>query len=301
MISKVAASDATVLLTGETGTGKELAARALHRLSRHHDGPFLVINCGAVPETMLERELFGHERGAFTGADSTRPGLVEAASDGTLFLDEIGEMPHGLQVKLLRVLEGHEFTRLGGTKPIKSMARFVAATNQDLKKNVAERRFREDLFYRLNGVTVALPPLRERGADVVLLAGHFLKQFARERGKAGMEFAPEVEATLQTYPWPGNVRELRNVVERALLLSTGERIGINDLCLSNSPSGEAGGPLAPWSTLPYRDAKEMFEKAYLAEVLRSCEGNITQAAERIGLDRRNLFSRIKKYGLKSEA
>jgi DNA-binding NtrC family response regulator len=297
LTARAAGSDTTVLILGETGTGKELIARALHRTSKRSEGPFIAINCGAIPESLLERELFGHEKGSFTGADSTRPGLLEAASDGTLFLDEISEMPPSLQVKLLRVLEGHEYQRVGGTRPLKSRARFVAATNKDPAREAAEGRLRQDLYYRLNVISIKLPPLRERGGDVRLLAEYFLDHFVRVSGRRMAGFSPDAMRTLMGYPWPGNVRELKNVIERAIILCQGHDITAAGLRLepqSGSPAEDA-----PAWNLPYREAKNVMEAEYLRRALAICDGNITRTAERIKLARRNLLDKVKKYGLKA--
>lgn len=249
---------------------------------------------------MQERELFGHERGAFTGADSTSPGLLEAATDGTLFLDEIAEMPSSLQVKLLRVLEGHEFLRLGGTKPIKSHVRFVAATNKNISLAVTDGKFREDLYHRLNVLNITLPPLRERGADVMRLADHFLDIYAQRSGPREMKFTNEAQVLLQSYPWPGNVRELKNVIERAVILCKSAEIVPADLRLESPALRQSAGSTA-WIDLSYRDAREAFERDYLTQMLQACRGNISQTAERIGLDRKNLQDKIKKYGLKAQS
>ena len=293
MARKVASSDATVLILGETGTGKELVARLIHRESPHSSGPFLAMNCGAVPETLLERELFGHEKGSFTGADAMRPGLLEAASDGTILLDEIGDMPPALQVKLLRVLEGHEFLRVGGTRPIKSRVRFLASTNRDLAALVKEGRFREDLYYRLNVVSVILPPLRERGKDVVALAEHFLRGFSVSHRREVRGISADARKALQSYGWPGNVRELRNVVERAVILAVGPEITPADFSLAPVIYAIEPGYMG----LPLKEAREAFERAYLERALATAGGNVTRAAERIGLDRTNLHAKMTKYGL----
>jgi len=295
--AQVADATTTVLILGETGTGKELIARALHRQSVRRAGPFLAINCGAIPEALLERELFGHERGAFTGADAMHLGLLEAAADGTLLLDEIAEMPSALQVKLLRVLEGHAFQRVGGVRPILTRVRFVAATNKDLRAAVAAGRFREDLYYRLNVFTIQLPPLRDRGGDVPLLADYFLRAFALAHGRANLSLSPPARTMLTAYRWPGNVRELKNVIERAVLLSTTDIIAASDLRLDGQ-TVPSSPPTTGAPDLSYREAREAFEKAYFARVLADAGGNISRAAERIGLDRKNLEDRIKKYGLK---
>ncbi|MGC8785532.1 MAG: sigma-54-dependent transcriptional regulator [Armatimonadota bacterium] len=219
MIGKVAASNATVLIRGESGTGKELVAKAIHRNSNRANGPFIAVSCAALPETLLESELFGHEKNAFTGATSQKPGRFELAHKGTLFLDEIAEITPAIQVKLLRVLQEHEFERLGGTKPIKVDVRLVAATNKDLEKMVQEKTFRDDLYYRLHVIEIYLPPLRERREDIPLLVEHFLKQYNRENGKQLKSVAPEAMDILMNYRWPGNVRELENAIERAVVLA----------------------------------------------------------------------------------
>jgi len=297
---KAAISDATVLVLGETGTGKELVARLIHRESPRLAGPFLAMNCGAVPESLLERELFGHEKGSFTGADAMRPGLLEAASDGTILLDEIGDMPPALQVKLLRVLEGHEYLRVGGTRPIKSRVRFLASTNRDLAGLVKEGKFREDLYYRLNVVSVTLPPLRARGQDVLLLAEHFLAGSVEARRKGIKGISVDARKALADYSWPGNVRELRNVTERAIILCEGGEVvpthlGLGPIRLSSLAQGSGVN-----STLSFREAQDAFEKAYITQVLKESGGNISRTALKIGLARRNLHEKIKKYALKGE-
>ncbi len=294
---RVAAGDTTVLVIGETGTGKEIVAREIHRRSPRESGPFLALNCGAIPETMLERELFGHEKGAFTGADATRPGLLEAASDGTIFLDEVSELPPALQVKLLRVIEGHDFMRLGGIRPVKVRTRFVAATNRDLRRATSEGKFREDLFHRLNVVAVTLPPLRERGADAVLLARHFLGRLAAEKGKRFAGLAPDADEAIRAYPWPGNVRELRNVIERAVILGEGGTLDAGALRLE-PPHAQAGDLPPALSGLPLKEAREAFEKAFIERALGAEGGNVSRTAARIGLDRKNLEDKLRKYGLK---
>jgi len=292
----VGRTEATILVLGESGTGKELIARAIHAESLRRAGPFLAINCGAIPENLLERELFGNEKGAFTGADQVRPGLLEAASDGTLFLDEISEMPPPLQVKLLRVLEGLEFLRLGGTRPIRSRARFLAATNQDIPRLVADGKFRQDLFYRLNVISIILPPLRDRAGDVPILADHFVNLFSPAAGKRLAGISPDAVRTLSQYNWPGNVRELRNVIERAVILCRGNTIETADLRLDAET--DQAGPAPALFALPHRDARDGFEKEYIARALATAGGNITRCAEAIGLDRKNLQDKIRKYGLK---
>ena len=296
-VNRMSETMATVLIQGDSGTGKELVARALHANSPRKDGPFIAINCGAITETLLERELFGHEKGSFTGADRMSPGLLEAASEGTILLDEIADMTPALQVKLLRVLEGHEFMRVGGTRPQKSRARFLAATNKDLRKAVDNKQFREDLFYRLNVMSINLPPLRERGDDILLLALHFLSRLSVERGRNGLKLTDPARWALKEYRWPGNVRELQNVMERAVLLCDGDDIGAADLALRQAVASKEPG--TNWAALSWRDAREEFEKTYIAAVLTECGGNISKTAEKIGLDRTNLQDKVKKYGLKA--
>lgn len=298
LIQRVADSNTTVLILGETGSGKELVARALHRQSSRHAGPFLAINCSALPEALLEREFFGHERGAFTGADAMRPGLLEAAEDGTLLFDEIAEMPQPLQAKFLRVLEGHEFLRIGGTRPIKSRVRFIASTNQDLGKAVAEKRFREDLYYRLNVVAIKLPALRQRGEDILALAEHFLRLFGSEKGRRIEGFSPDAKKALLQYSWPGNVRELKNVIERSVILCLGRHVEPSDFQLEPALTG-SGSALGTCMSLPYQEAKKSFERTYLTNMLKSCGGNISQAASRMGLYRQNLQTKLKSLGIKT--
>lgn len=297
LIRDVADESSTILIKGETGTGKELVARALHRQSARRETPFLAVNCGAMAEALLERELFGNERGAYTGADAARPGLLEAAGDGVIFFDEIGEMALALQVKLLRVLEGHEFLRVGGTRPIRSHARFICATNQNLDRAVAEKRFRPDLFYRLNVVAIEIAPLRERREDIAVLAGHFLKLFATEKRRAISGFTKAAEKLLHRYDWPGNVRELKNVIERAVILSDKAKLDASDLRLGGETSDDEGR-LKSWLSLPFKDAKRKFEKTYLEHALHACRSNVSQTAARTGLDRKNLQGKLKRHKLK---
>lgn len=229
LLGRVAPTDSTVLVTGESGTGKELLVRALHQGSVRRDKPFVPINCGAIPKDLLESELFGHEKGAFTHALRARPGRFELADSGTIFLDEIGEMEAGLQVKILRVLQEKEIERVGGNGARKVDVRIVAATNRDLELEVAGGRFREDLFYRLNVIPIHLPPLRERGGDIALLADHFLSLFSRKSGRKKLSFSPEARAALESYAWPGNVRELENIMERLTILCETDLVGLGDL------------------------------------------------------------------------
>ncbi len=296
-VGKVAPSRTTVLLTGETGTGKEVIARAIHEASDVARGPFVAVNCSAVPENLLESELFGYEKGAFTDAKARKKGMFELAHHGTLFLDEIGDMAAGIQSKLLRILETGSFKRLGGTGEIEVQVRVVAATNKNLRREVAEGRFREDLYYRLAVIPIEIPPLRDRKQDIPLLAGYFLEHLNREMGRTVEGFTTEAEDLLKNYRWPGNVRELRNVVERAVLLSSGPRIEASGLPLEvlapAAPSGSAPRDLPadePWSLA---DA----ERYAIQLALRRFEGNKTRAAEALGVSRQTLRAKIKDYGL----
>jgi two-component system response regulator GlrR len=291
-VTQIAATAATVALYGESGTGKELIAKAIHTASPRAQGPFVAINCGAIPEGLLENELFGHVRGAYTGADQTKKGLLQQAHGGTLFLDEIAELSPTLQVKLLRVLQDHEFLPLGAEHPITVDFRLIVATNQDLWKAVGERRFREDLYYRIHVIPVFLPPLRERREDIPLLAQHFAQHFSQQLQKDIQGFAPEVLRCLMQYEWPGNIRELRNVVERAVALSTCRIITPDLLLLGNqytpSPRAELGSLKA---------AREQFERTYLIQVLTTTKGNISQAALLSGKYRTDFYKLLRKYAL----
>ncbi len=288
LIEDVAPTDVTVLIQGESGTGKELVARAIHDRSPRKDKPFVVINCSAYPATLLESELFGHEKGAFTGAIRQRPGRFEQARGGTVFLDEIAEVELSAQVKLLRVLQTQQFERLGGEKSIKIDVRILAATNKDLLEEVKAGRFREDLYYRLDVVPVNLPPLRQRGNDVAFLARHFLVKFAREQGREVKEISSSVMRALLDYSWPGNVRELENVIEQALVLCKGEVIAIEDLpgkLLQQRP--------------PRRKTMKDQEKNLLLETLEACDWNKKMAAQRLGIGRSSLYAKLKKHGIGS--
>jgi two-component system response regulator AtoC len=284
-IKVVAASNATVLITGETGTGKELVARAIHSQSQRHDKPFVAVSCAALPETLLESELFGHEKGAFTGAYAQKKGKFEIANHGTLFLDEIGEMSANIQVHLLRVLEEKEFTRVGGNEPIKVDVRVISATNRDMKEAVAKGQFREDLYYRLNVVNIELPPLRERREDIPLLAQHFLKKFALENKKEVTDFSPEATDFLLRYDWPGNVRELENAIERAVILTKKPVIEIDDLPQQTL----LGHPISLEKNL------RQVEKNHIVNVLTQTKGNYTEAAKVLGISRMTLYNKAKAY------
>jgi len=294
----------TVLITGETGTGKGLIARAIHQQSQEQSRPFQVIDCTTVPEGMMESELFGHVRGAFTGAVSDKRGLIELANGGTVFFDEIGELPFSLQAKLLRVIEEGEVRPVGGTRVRRVDIRFIAATNRNLEERVREGSFRKDLYYRLAVIQIAVPPLRERREDVSVLARHLLGKFGREFGRVRCHFDEEGIRLLTAYNWPGNVRELRNVIERAMMLATGDTITVPNLrALLPKPAGASDASGGALTSLPYMEAKEraieQFTKAYLQVKLAECEGVITKAAESSGIPRQH-FSLLMKRFLGSE-
>ncbi|HEY2292055.1 MAG TPA: sigma 54-interacting transcriptional regulator [Thermoanaerobaculia bacterium] len=299
LLARVAATDSTVLLRGESGTGKEVAARALHRGSSRAGKPFVAVNCATLSETLLQSELFGHERGAFTGAVERKIGRIEAAQGGTLFLDEIGEIPPALQARLLRVLQEREFERVGATRPIKADIRLIAATNRDLEKAMREGTFREDLFYRLNVITVTLPALRERREDVPLLASHFATLFGRKIGRRVLGFTPESRACLLRYAWPGNVRELANAIERAVVLGEGELIRPEDLpetVLESAPAGHGGndGPVGK-----YHDSVSSFKQKLILDAIDQAGGSITRAAELLDLNPTYLHRLIRNFDLKN--
>ena len=284
LVARVAALETTVLIQGETGTGKELVARAIHYASPRAERPFVAIDCAALPESLFESELFGHERGAFTGAVGIRRGLLETADGSTCFLDEIGELPLGLQAKLLRVLQERVLRRVGGNEPIPVNLRLIAATNRDLRKRVEDGTFREDLYYRLNGVTIAMPPLRERGADIPLLAHDFMQRYAAAAGKALEGFTPEALALLSGYRWPGNVRELEHAVERAVALARSAVILPEDL----PPEIRAETARAPELPAPRMTLEEV-KRWYVSAVLEETGGNKVRAADLLGIDRRTLY------------
>jgi len=284
---QVASTDTTTCLQGESGTGKEVVARFIHATSPRRRGPFLAINCAALPETLLESELFGFERGAFTGAQHSKPGQIELASGGVLFLDEVTEMSLTAQAKVLRVLQEREFLRLGGTRPIKVNVRVIAATNQDLRNAVAQGRFREDLYYRINVFDIRMPPLRERGHDILLLAHSVLEEFARTNGCASVQFTSRAEDALLTYPWPGNVRELRNVLERAAIVCEGAFIDAEHLSLTVTED------------MPPLGSTDLgaLERQAIIQALCEVAGNKARAAKQLGISRTQLYSRLRKYGL----
>ena len=291
LIRRVGPSDVPVLITGESGTGKELVAQAIHRQSLRQAGPFVAINCGAIPETLLESELFGYERGAFTGATQQRKGRTESAQGGTLFLDEIGDIPPGLQVKLLRFLQEHQIQRLGGKEPISVDTRILAATNVDLQRGMSDGRFREDLYYRLCVVTIAVPALKERGSDIILLARTFLGKYAEDQRKLLNGFTPEATEALMAHHWPGNVRELENRIKRAVVMAEGRYVTPLNLELREPTS--FGGDA---STL--RASRESREKDLVRLAMEKAEGNVTRAAAELGISRPTLYQLLTRYGLK---
>jgi two-component system response regulator HydG len=281
-----------VLVTGESGTGKELVAHAIHAASARAAGPFVAINCAALPEQLLESELFGHEKGAFTGADRARPGRFELAERGTLFLDEIGDLAPGVQAKILRVLQEREYTRVGGSRTLKADVRLIAATNRDLRADVDADRFREDLYYRLSVFSVHMPPLRERGDDVLILAEHFLRDLGAKMGKSVPGLARDARDALMSHAWPGNIRELSNTIERALILTDGGPIRAAQLGLVTAGAGEEKSAA---STAP-RSLADLERKAVL-EALERAKGNRSKAARILGLTRSQLYTRLKRFGL----
>jgi DNA-binding NtrC family response regulator len=306
MTQRVAATDSTVLLLGESGTGKELFARAVHHLSPRAEQPFVALNCAAIPEGLVENELFGHERGAYTGAGARKMGKLELAHRGTLFLDEIGELPLAIQSKLLRVLEERRFERVGGTQEIEANVRIITATNKDLRAAVAEKTFREDLYFRISAVPITIPPLRDRGDDVLLLAEHFLERFRREFRKPSLELTADARARLRTYAWPGNVRELQNAIERAAILANGPKIDPEALQLpAAKPAPEElpdgmleerflwEGPLEEVS----QRAIAHVERFKIQNALRESKWNKTRAAEKLGVSYKTLLTKIRALGL----
>ncbi len=295
IVRRVADTDLAVLILGENGTGKEVVAQSIHYLSRRRDKPFIAVNCAAIPDTLAESELFGHEKGAFTDARETHPGKFELAAEGTLFLDEIGDLSLGAQAKLLRVLEEKLLVRLGGSTPIATDARVIAATNQSLARMVADKRFREDLYFRLNVVTLEIPPLRERAADIMLLADHFLGDFCRKARRKLPRFSSSARRRLQAHPWPGNVRELRNLMERLAYLSTSDQIEAGDLEFILSPRAES--PLVADFDRPLAEATTEFQIRYIQHTVQRFDGNISRAAEQLGLHRSNLYRKMRQLGM----
>jgi DNA-binding NtrC family response regulator len=305
-VERVAPTNSTVLLGGESGTGKDLIARAIHQHSRRASGPFVKINCTAIPENLLESELFGYERGAFTGAVSSKPGKFELADKGSIFLDEIGDVLSPIQVKLLRVLQEREFERLGGTKTLRVDVRLVAATNRDLRAALEQGTFREDLYYRLNVVPINIPPLREHKDDIPYLVDHFIEHFARESGKPISGIVPGALKVLMDFHWPGNVRELENIIERAVALSDSATIDVGDIRLDLSPTrhaspmGTAGAGVDILPFPPDGMTLEQYEDEIIREALRRANGNKSQAARLLGLSRNALRYRLSKIGVPDE-
>ena len=310
LLKKVAPSPTTLLVRGESGTGKELVSAAVHRLSDRSDGPFVAVNCTAIPENLFESELFGHEKGAFTGAVSSRPGRFELAHGGTLLLDEIGELPPAMQVKLLRVLQERRVERIGGVRPIDVDVRLIAATNANLEKMVEEGTFREDLFYRLNVVPLELPPLRERPTDIPVLVRHFIQRFSDRLGRPVRSITAAAEQALVEYEWPGNIRQLENVIERLVLLAEG-----TEYCLADLPAEVLDGERDPEAGVdtareePHcsgnlkdivRQSSQKLERGLIAAALREEDGNVTRAAKRLGISRKGLQLKMKDYGLRNE-
>ncbi len=297
-LQRAAQSDSRILIIGENGTGKELVARQIHRLSRRAAAPFVEVNCAAIPEDLIESELFGHMKGSFTGATSDRPGRFEQADGGTLFLDEVADMSLKTQAKVLRVLQEQRFERVGGTAPIQVDVRVVAATNKDLADEISENRFREDLYFRLAVIPLEMPPLRERQEDIPLLVEHFIDYFARELGRRPKRVGAQAMEALVAHGWPGNVRELRNFVERMLIMAPGDAINLDDLpgqITGNSRDHSS----VPWvdTALSLRQARAIFERRYIERKLIECEGNVSRTAEALELERSHLYRKIKAYGI----
>ncbi len=302
LIARVAPTEATVLIQGESGVGKEVAARMIHRLSLRSQGPFVEVNCAAIPETLIESELFGHEKGAFTGATQARKGKFDQAHRGTLFLDEVGDMSLSAQAKVLRVLQEKRFQRVGGDRLIEVDVRVIAATNKDLKAEMEAGRFREDLYFRLNVVPITIPPLRERPEDIPLLVEEFLDELSRHSGLGRKVVAPEVLEALKRHSWPGNVRELKNLIERLVIISPGQEITLNDLPrefleeVENPPEEQP-----PWFEVDsFKEARELFEREFLRRKLEAVGGNISHLARAVGLRRSYLHRKLKALGLSRE-
>jgi two-component system response regulator PilR (NtrC family) len=301
LLEKVSPTKTNILIAGESGTGKELVAKAIHYNSPRKEKPFVTLNCGAIPESLIESELFGHMKGAFTDAIATKKGLFEVADEGTIFLDEISELPLLMQVKLLRVLQDKEFKRVGGTEDIRVDVRIISATNKDLEEAVKEKRFREDLFYRLNVIQIKLPPLRDRKEDIQILADHFLKKYSEELAKNILKISPEAHQILLNYDYPGNVRELQNIIERAVALESGQELGLNNLSsyLSEQPLLKKG-PIdieIPSEGIDLEKMVEDLERTLLLKALDRTNGIKKKAAELLRINFRSMRYRLEKYGL----
>mgnify|MGYP000552973493 FL=1 len=306
-VGKVAKATAPVLILGESGTGKEMIANAIHRRSPFKSKPFVAINCNAIPENLIESELFGYEKGAFTGANTQKIGLIETAAGGTLFLDEIGDLPPPVQVKMLRFLQEKRIQRVGGRQEIEVDARVLAATHVDLTAAIKEGRFREDLYFRLAVVVCKLPPLRDRGDDVILLAQDFLKRFGKQNGRENLSFDPQALKAIARYPWPGNVRELQNRIQRGVIMADTRRITCEDLEIASSSGiGEAGIPFAAGTTVDVsqagglKEARETLERELVSQALERCDGNISAAAKELGVSRPTFYELMNKLGISKD-
>jgi two-component system, NtrC family, nitrogen regulation response regulator NtrX len=295
-VEMAAPTNGRVLIFGENGTGKELVARTIHQLSRRRQGPFLEVNCAAIPEELIESELFGHAKGAFTGAVGDKPGRFEQANGGTIFLDEIADMSLKTQAKVLRVLQEQVMERVGGTQRIKVDVRVLAATNKDLPGEIRAGRFREDLYFRLNVIPIFVPPLRDRHDDIPLLADHFMALMAAEYGRRPKRLAPEASGRLQQYGWPGNVRELRNVIERLMIMVPGETITAQDLAFLGHDELREPPPRVD-ASMPLAEARERFERDYILQALAAQQGNISRTADVLGVERSNLYKKMKAFGI----
>ncbi len=299
-IEKIAPSEGWVLIQGENGTGKEVVAKAIHKKSLRKDAPFVAVNCAAIPSELIESELFGYEKGAFTGAETQRPGKFELADGGTLFFDEIGDMSPATQAKVLRVLQEQEFNRLGGSEPIRVDVRVIAATNKDLEQEIEKGNFRQDLYYRLNVIPIYIPPLRERKEDIPELVNHFLEVFCQKSRLRKKQIHPQVLEALMEYDWPGNVRELKNIVERMVILSSGDEITLKDLPPAIFYPKKALAMEAS-TQMELKQAKEVFERQFILQRLLEHNYNITLTAQSLGLDRTSLYRKMKKLGIEPEA
>jgi two-component system nitrogen regulation response regulator NtrX len=297
-VAMAAPTNGRVLIYGENGTGKELVARTLHALSRRRAGAFVEVNCAAIPEELIESELFGHVRGSFTGAVADRRGKFEVADGGTIFLDEIGDMSLKTQAKVLRVLQEQTMEPVGGTQRIRVDARVVAATNKELQAEIRAGRFREDLYFRLNVIPIFVPPLRDRAEDIPLLADHFMAEFAREYGRRPKAFEPSALAAFQRYSWPGNVRELRNVIERLMIMVPGESIGVADLAfLDQGVTPPPAASAVSIERLTLHEARERFERDLILQTLAEQQGNMSRTAEVLGVERSNLYRKMRAFGV----
>ena len=296
-VAMAAPTNGRVLIMGENGTGKELVARNIHSMSRRRSGPFVEVNCAAIPEELIESELFGHVRGAFTGAVADRRGKFEVAHGGTIFLDEIGDMSLKTQAKVLRVLQEQVMEAVGGSTRIRVDARVLAATNKDLPAEIRAARFREDLYFRLNVVPIYVPTLRERIEDIPLLADHFMAILAREYGRRPKTFEPDAVAALQRYPWPGNVRELRNLVERLMIMVPGDRVGARDVTFLDQGTAPPPVELKTGAIAPLHDARDDFERQYILRALAAQQGNISRTADVLGVERSNLYRKMRAFGI----